>query len=210
MKIIELYKDKPNTLWQNNETFLCVFNENNILVGSYDFNTGLKLMQDDKEMTIFIHDDDLISGKWVLFATKVNNDYIKKYTKKMIKVDGFKAGKETEIKFQEQYPWNKNWGHGKYVSREEREKRLSVCSKCPFFNLDNISCSINKKIVLESTKYHNEYCPEKKWGDKDAVMKEIFDEATLRGDIIISQNHKIDIKEQEDFEAELEKYLKGK
>lgn len=210
MSIIELYKDKPNTLWQNNETFLCVFDENNILIASYDFCTDLKLMQDDKEMTIFIHDDDLVPGKWILFATKVNNDYIKKYIKKRIKVEGNKPGKSKKIKINEEYPWNKNWGHGQYVSRKKREERLSVCSTCPFLNLENMTCSVNKKIVLESTKYENEYCPEEKWGNKEEVMKKMFDSAVSRGDIIISQNQQIDQKEQAEFEAEFEEYLKGK
>lgn len=209
MGIVELYKDKANTLWQDHETFLCVFDDNGVLVAGYDFCTGLKLMQDDKNMTIFINDDDLVPGKWILFATKVNDDYIKHYITKTIVVDGFKAGTTKGVEFTEEYPWTKNWGHGKYVSRTEREERLAICSKCPLFDSQNIKCSVNEKIVLESTKYENEYCPEGKWGDKEKIEAEILENAISRGDIIIPQAQQIDPEEQADFEAEFEEYLKG-
>ena len=35
MGIVEIYKDKPNTVWVNDETFLCVFNNENYVKMSY-------------------------------------------------------------------------------------------------------------------------------------------------------------------------------
>ena len=72
MGIVKIYRDEPNTTWVNDETFLCVFNSENVLIADYNFCSGLKIMQNDKDMTIFINDIDLPSGKWILFATKIN------------------------------------------------------------------------------------------------------------------------------------------
>jgi hypothetical protein len=205
MGIINIHKDIPNTMWQNDETFLCVFDENNKLVADYDFCTGLKLMQDDKEMTIYMVDDDLVTGRWVFFTTKVsesNNGLVRE----RIKVEGVKSGYPTSKIFNEEYPWNVNCGPGNYVSRKEREERLSICKSCPLFDSKNMKCTVDEKTVLQSTKFEDSYCPEEKWGD----MEKIFAEASEKqGGIIMPVGPKIDPIEQEEFEQELEKFLEG-
>jgi hypothetical protein len=201
MGIIELYKDSPNTLWQNDETFLCVFDEKENLIADYDLCTGLKLMQGEKDMTIYINEDDLVSGKWILLATKtkiIDGEHIK--TK--IRANGFKEeGGSLDI-FKENDPWSKNCGSQDYVSRQERERRLSICKGCPLFNKDDMLCSINNQIVLQTTKYQNEYCPEDKWGNKEDVFQRLAENGLI-------PRIEIDKEEQDRFESELEEYFKG-
>jgi hypothetical protein len=206
MSTINIYKDKANTVWENDETFLCVFDNNNNLISYYDFCTGLKLMQDDKEMTIFINSDDLALGKWTFFGTKVVVKN-KKELKEKVKVDGIKNEKpQNNAKI---YSWpNENCGPGKFVSKKEREERISICKQCPLFDLQNITCTINEKIILKTTKYEHEYCPKEKWGDKDRIMANHAASAKAQG-IFVPNPVQIDAQEQADFEAELEGYLKG-
>lgn len=206
MNIINIHKDKANTIWKNDETFLCVFDNNNNLLADYDFCTGLKLMQDDKEMTIFINDENLVSGNWVFFATKINTAN-RTQVKERIKVSGFKGGSLDKFDIDDEYPWSNNCGPGKYISKKERDDRLSVCKSCPLFDLNNMTCTVDEKMVLQSTKYEDSYCPKEKWGDKAAVLAEISER--MQGSIIMPQAIKIDQQEQDEFEAELEKYLEA-
>jgi hypothetical protein len=202
MAIIELYKDKPNTLWQNDETFLCVFDNNENLIMDYDFCTGLKLVQGDDYMSIYINEDDLIPGKWKLFATKtkiINNEHIKK----RVKAEGIKKENVSLDSVSNKNLSNNECGPGEYVSKKERESRLSICKTCPFFDKENIICTVDKKIVLKSTKYKNEYCPKEKWGNKEEFLQKLIESGTI-------PVAKINKEEQEAFELELEEYLKGK
>jgi hypothetical protein len=205
MNIINIHKDSLNTMWQNNETFLCVFDEDNKLIADYDFCTGLKLIQNETEMTIYIDNSDLVPGRWVLFATKVlenNNELIKE----KIEVEGIKSGNPVPRTFSEEYPWSVNCGPGNHVSRKEREERLDICKSCPLFDLEKMICTVDQKKVLHSTKFENSYCPENKWGD----MKKVFAEASGKpSDIIMPIGTQIDPEEQENFEAELEEFLEG-
>jgi hypothetical protein len=194
MGIVELYSDKIDTFWVNNETFLYVLDDKNNLIADYDFRTGLKLLKRDKEIVIYINDEDLIPGKWFLFATKVHN----KKNKKIIKTKGKKIGVIKTRVFEEERPWDLGYSNQLHVSRKEREERLSICKSCPFFNIKDVTCQIDGSIVLETTKYADKYCPEEKWGDKESAMKK------FAGDAII-----VNEEEQQDFESELEEYLKG-
>jgi hypothetical protein len=205
MSIIEIYKDEPDLIWQDNETYLCVFDSNNNLIADYDLCTGLKLMQNEKEMTVFINDDDLVAGKWKFFGVKVSL-IDGQYSKEDILVNGVKKGKSSKVDFKEEFPWN-NCGPGKYVSRKEREERLSVCKLCSLFDSTTLKCTVDNEIVLRSTRYENEYCPEEKWGDKKRVLEEIGAAAIERGDVVTTQT--IEPEEQMNFEQELEEYLKG-
>jgi hypothetical protein len=195
MGIVELYSDDVDTVWNDQKTSLCVLDDNNNLIADYDFRTGLRLLKSDTKFTIYINNDDLIPGKWVLFVTKIYDGE----ENKTIKVEGNKEGVFKERIFEEERPWDFGYSNQLHVSRQERENRLSVCKSCPFFNIENMTCEIDGENVLDKTKYLDKYCPEEKWGDKEAVMKKISRSAT-----IIYQ------KDQQDFELELEEYLKGK
>ena len=205
MGIVEIYKDEPNTVWVNDETFLCVFNNENVLIADYDFCSGLKIMQNNKNMTIFINDIDLPSGKWILFATKINTQDNLRET---IKVEGFKEGEVAAKEFNEEGPWLNNCSPDEQVSKEEREERISICTECPFFNSADMICTINNRIVLESTKYKGLLCPKGKWGDQE-TMDRMLKEGLANGDIMMPVGETIDKQDQSDFEADLEEFLKG-
>ena len=205
MGIVEIYKDEPNTVWVNDETFLCVFNNENFLIADYDFCSGLKVMQNDKSMTIFINDSDLPSGKWILFATKIN---IKENLKEKIKVEGFKEGEVKAKVFSEKGPWLDNCSSDDQVSKKEREERILICTECPFFNLSDMTCTVSNRIVLESTKYKGLLCPKGKWGDEETKQR-MLKEGLESGDIIMPVGDIISQNDQLDFENELEEFLKG-
>jgi hypothetical protein len=201
MSTVNIYKDSPDTIWQNDETFLCVFDDENNLIAEYDFCTGLKLMQSETDMTLYINDDDLVSGKWIFIATKAVPIEGGGYSGEKIRVEGIKGGDTGYVEFNSEFPWNVgNSGPGKYVSRQEREDRVAVCKLCPLFDSKNITCTSDGKNVLKTTKHENEYCPEEKWGNKEKVLAE-------RG--LIVQSQEVDQQDQESFEADLEKYLEG-
>lgn len=201
MSTVNIYKDKSETIWQNDETFLCVFDVDNNLIAEYDFCTGLRLMQNDKEMTVYINDDDLVPGKWVFLATKAIPIDGGGYSGEKIRTEGIKEGNEGYREFNSEFPWNtENSGSGKYVSREEREQRVSVCKLCPLFDSKNVTCTADGKNVLKITKYENEYCPEEKWGNKEKFLVE-------RGLIVGPQE--VSEEDQADFETELDKFLEG-
>jgi len=205
VNIIEIYKDTVETMWKNSETFLCVFDDKNNLLADYDFCTGLKLMQDEQDMIIFIKDEDLIAGRWVFFATKVNKDNISE----KIQVDGKKDGVQEEVVFSDKYPWSDNCGPGNYVSRKERQERVSVCISCPLFDSKNMTCTVDNVLILESTKSADSFCPEEKWGDKEAVMARAIEEAIKDGDIIMPSGVNGYPEDQSVFEEDLDKYLEG-
>lgn len=201
MSTVNIYVDKANTVWQNDETFLCVFDIDNNLIAEYDFCTGLRLMQNDQNMTIYINDDDLVAGKWAFIATKSIPVEGGGYLGEKIRVEGFKEGEEGYREFNSQFPWNNaNSGPGKYVSRQEREQRVSVCKLCPLFDSKNITCTVDDKNILKITKYENEFCPEEKWGDKQKFLAE-------RG--LTPESQASSQEEQADFEADLDKFLEG-
>lgn len=198
MHILEIYKDRKNSSWYNDETFLCVFDNKNNLVQYYDFCSGLRLVQDEKNMTIYINKNDLVSGKWILFATKNNNNN----EKKTIKVEGFyESDKFLNNQVVEYNP--ENCASGEITLNKERKERLGICMSCPLLNIENMRCTINDRIVLDLTKYENEYCPEEKWGNKEEVLKKNIENGNITDTV------KIDQQEQKEFEKELEEYLKG-
>ena len=205
MGIVEIYKDEPNTVWVNDETFLCVFNNENVLIADYDFCSGLKIMQNNKNMTIFINDSDLPSGKWILLATKIN---IEENLKEKIKVEGFKEGEVTAKVFSDEGPWLDNCGPDERVSREEREERISICTECPFFNSIDMICTVNNRLVLESTQYKGLLCPKGKWGDQETIDR-MLKEGLESGEIVMPNAIVIDEQDQSNFEADLEDFLKG-
>ena len=198
MSVIELYSDNPKTIWHNNETFLCVFDDKNNLVADYDFKTGLRLMIDDKKITIYINNDDLVAGKWIFFVTKIYEE--NKIQK--IKVEGKKEGETKKRIFKEDRPWDFNYSNQHHVSVKERERRLSICKSCPFFNIENMTCNVDETIALENTKYLDKYCPEDKWGNKEEVLQRLTENDAIA-------RIKINEEDQGQFESELEEYLRG-
>ena len=204
MEKIEIYKDIAENMWKDEETFLCVFDENNNLLADYDFCTGLKLMQDGEDIVVFIKDEDLISGQWIFFGTKVNKDL----TLEKIKVSGKKDGFPKAIEFIDKEPWNSNCASGNYTSRQEREERLSICKSCPLFDSLNITCKVDDKIVLQSTKYEDSFCPEEKWGSKKAFMT-LMANIAKSGDIIMPEGAVGPLNDQASFEEDLDRYLEG-
>lgn len=213
MNTINIYKYKSYANLKIDEVFLCVFDNNNNLIANYDLATGLYTLVKDGQLTICINDNDLVSGKWVFFATEVKktNEQIS-YEK--IKINGSKKGKTKKIEYKDEYPWNnETWIPAlEYVSRKEREERLSICKSCPFFNLENMTCDIDGKIVLESTKFKYQYCPENKWGNQEETLQyrpEFMPhiQENEANDIIMKNSQKD--MEQKQFEDEFEEFLKG-
>jgi hypothetical protein len=139
-----------------------------------------------------------------LFATKIN---IEKNLKEKIKVEGFKEGEVKAKVFSEKGPWLDNCSSDEQVSKEEKEKRISICTECPFFNSLDMTCTINNRIVLESTKYKGLLCPKGKWGDKETEDR-MLKEGLANGEIVMP-SVVIDKNDQLDFETELEEFLKG-
>lgn len=206
--MITICKQPLQTVWHDGKTFLCVFDKNNKQIADYDFSSGLKLIQDGNNMTVFIYDKDLVPGRWEFFGTKIvqKND---KLIEEKIKIKGNKNGKPFIRKYDTENPWNNRGGlFNEYVSSSEREKRIKICRSCPLFvNLDG-TCSINGDLVIETTKQKYRYCPEEKWGNKKESNEKAASQVP-QGDIRMSHLIVPNPNEQEDFENELEEYLKG-
>lgn len=199
MHITNIYSDEINTQWKDDETFLCMFDQNNNLVVYYDLCSGLRLVQDEEKMTVYINNSDLSPGKWIFFGTKtkvIGNNLIKE----KIKIEGF-SEYGTNHKFKKIRSQNKCTSQ-ETVSEKEQKERISICNSCPFFDKNNMVCKENDRIVLDLTRYKYEYCPKEKWGNKEEVMKKLSENAIIN----IPQ---INQKEQQEFEKELEEYLKG-
>lgn len=201
MSIIEIYKDVPTTMWQNDETYLCVFDDDGNLVADYDFCTGLKLLLREDELIVYINDDDLLSGRWEFFATKVAEDFSVDY----VKAEGRKDGDSGQLPVLKDNPWD-GCMPGVHVTKTERDERLDICKACPFFDITEMMCTVNRRVVLETTKHKYQFCPEGKWGDAEAAQQAAVD---AQGELAQPIGKVFDPDEQADFEAELERFLEG-
>lgn len=206
MNIIEIYRENISTVWHDGKTFLLVFDDNNKEIADYDFSTGLKLLQDGNIVIVFIDDKDLVPGNWKFFGTKIIQKE-NRIIEEKIEVYGKKEGKSKKRNYLEKDPWNKNRVVGEYVSSKEREKRIEICRSCPLFSHLDGTCLVNGNIVIELTKEKYSYCPEEKWGDKEKAIE--FISSYPEGDIIMPEGTFIDQEDQENFEKELDEYLKG-
>lgn len=206
MKIIEIYKDKSSTIWNDAKTYLAVFSDSGEMIADYDFSSGIKILQDDDTITLFITEKDLVPGNWKFFGTKVIQKNEKNIEEK-VQSSGKLEGERRKRVYAEKHPWDTRRVQGEYVSAEERESRIGICKSCPFFVSENGTCSVNENFVIESTKNVYSFCPEEKWGDKKSVIEKMS--AYPEGDIILPEAVVIAEEEQSDFEAELEEYLKG-
>lgn len=200
MNIIELCRSEKNTIWNDGKTFLSVFDKNNKQVADYDFSTGLKIMENESEMIIFINDEDLVPGQWIFYGSKIKING-KEFIETKIQSNGFKDGKKKSRTYKDKDPWNKNRSSDKYVSATDREKRINICRSCDLFNAVEGICSINKMPVIEMTKHEISYCPELKWGDMVKSSEYLIKQTGIDADIE---------KEQKTFNDSLDEYLRGK
>jgi hypothetical protein len=205
MKIVEIFRQPKDVIWNDDKTFLCVFDNEGKQIADYDFYSGLKLMLDGNYIRIFIYDEDLVSGKWKFFGTKsIQKD------KKIIEEKVFSSGEKNEEtlkrKYKEKNPWGITRGiEDQYVSAQEREKRMGVCRKCPMFVNSDGTCSVDGSLSILETKKRYSYCPEEKWGNKEESLGSTHVENPSD---MISINTKIDPLDQQNFENELEEYLR--
>ena len=194
MDIIELYKAPKNTIWNDSKTVLCVFDYNGKEIADYDFSTGLKIMQDNHFMTVYITNKDLVPGSWKFMGSIINNnDGV--LTQSSVEVDGEKSGVPFDRTYEDQDPWNNTRIGGKYVSAQVREERMNLCRSCPLFIAQEGICSITGLFVIESTKIESSYCPEEKWGVKYIQEENVAEEKIQ--------------EEQQEFEKELDEFLQG-
>ena len=197
MEIVEIFKSEKNTIWNDGKTFLLVFDKKDNQVTDYDFSTGLRILETDDENIIFIYSDELISGRWKFYGSKVQviED---KIIETRVESEGFQDGENTKRKNDDKDPWNTRRAKGKYVSRKEREKRIGICRSCPLFNKNEGFCEVNGMLSIEMTKHETSYCPESKWGDIKKSSEILMSQGKVEDEI---KNN------QEKFNQDLEKYL---
>ena len=188
----------------DDETSLCVFDENNNLKADYDFTTGLRLLLDGENLTVYIHNSDLVPGAWVLFVGFMTADLIRKSDR----VEGFTEGTSVPRDYESESPWDdrKNFIG---VNLVERERRLSICASCPLLDTASMICTVSNKLVTNVTTIGNQYCPEDKWGNKQQVMDEAFQRALDNGEVTLPTPISVEKEDQAQFEAELNSYLEG-
>jgi hypothetical protein len=197
MKIVEISRSEKNTVWNDGKTFLIVFDKKDNQVADYDFSTGLKILEKDNENIIFIYEDDLVSGRWKFYGSKVKVVEGKVFETK-VESEGFQDGDIKKRKQQDKEPWNNNRVKGRYVSGKEREKRIRICRSCSFFNQNEGFCEINGMLSIETTKHETSHCPESKWGDIKKTSEILVSEKQVEDEIK---------KDQEKFNEDLERYL---
>lgn len=204
MSIVTLYTVPETSLIRNESTSLCVFDADGNLIADYDFCTGLRLTKSDEGMTVYVNDADLVPGSWVLLVTEQLDNEETKTTR----VEGAKEGDPFSRFFTNDDPWT-NCSPGDRVSRTEREERLSVCMSCPLLDRGTMACTVSGKPVLDVTTKSDTYCPEEFWGDKQAILDAIAENALAEGLVPTPQGVIIAEQDQAQFEAELDAYLEG-
>jgi hypothetical protein len=200
VNIVEIYEDDIKFMWDNNKTFLCVFDKNNNFITDYDLCSGIKLMKKDDRIIFYVYENEIVQGKWIFFADRVSEDYSRE---KLVIYGESAVGLKTR-KFNDTLPW-KNCGSQKFVTRSEREKRLSICKECPFFNIEKMTCNVDSQLVLDSTRGADRTCPEGKWGERDRILAELSEQEGFTQE----PAYIIETQDQLDFENELEEFLKG-
>lgn len=188
------YKSDDNLMWNDQETYLCVYDKNNIQIADYDFDTGLRLMIKNGSIHIYINDEQLVSGRWEFFGNLGN---------KPVRSSGNKNGDVTIRQYPDLDPWRFDHRPGTYITVPEREKRIDICRTCPMFTKEGM-CKVNGMLAIERTKMRIGFCPEGKWGDADDAQS-AYEEEFVNGPI----KQDFDPEEQEDFNAEFDDFLKG-
>lgn len=204
MSTVELHTIPEDTLLRNDGTFLCVFDEENNLVADYDFCTGLRLLQTDDGLSIYVNDSDLVPGTWSLFVTYLGESV----EPETVKVKGVKEGSPVERELVSEFPWN-DCGPGVRVSKDERQRRLSTCLSCPLLDRDSMMCTASGKSVLDATTREDQYCPEDYWGNKQSVLDTVSAHALESGLVTPRVGPSFEANEQAQFESELDLFLEG-
>jgi len=204
MSILKMHSVPVGTMLENETTFLCVFDEDNNFIADYDFCTGLRLIQEEQTLVIYINENDLVPGSWVLFVTTVDENYVKTKSK----VKGTKEGLPRTRIHTSQNPWD-GCGAGEKVSLAERDSRITVCASCPLLNAIDMVCSVSGKSVTDATTRKEQFCPEDKWGNKEQVLNDIAEFALANNMVQFPQGFTIDTSDQIAFEEELASYLEG-
>lgn len=201
MIIIYEYKNDPNLMWNDQQTYLCVYDKNNIQVADYDFDTGLNLMLSGDTISVFMEESDLVSGKWTFFGVLSTAENGTIVSREEIEISG-KGGKAKLRTYNDQNPWRFDHRPGTYVSVEEREERISICRSCPMFDRKGF-CKINDMLAIERTKMKIGFCPEGKWGSEEEAIE------LYKTEFVGENTIKYVTDGQAEFEAELDEFLKG-
>lgn len=208
MSIVKLHTVPKGDYIKNDETSLCVFDPNGNLMADYDFCTGLHILGSENGLTIYINDDDLIPGSWVLLLTTMNENF----EPTVRRVEGFKEGTSKQREFSTDYPWA-DCGPNPSVTKDVRQHRLSTCMSCSFLDLGTMACIITNKPVLDTTTIPREYCPEDFWGDKQQVIDVNNEQAMADGIVPDAVPSAVGVtitpEDQAQFEAELEDFFGG-
>lgn len=201
MSIVELHTVPRGTTLSSSGTFLTVTDDEGALVADYSLCTGLRLLQVEDNWVIYINDADLVPGQWTLFVDAVEEDVPSQ------KVSGSKEG-ATASRLLPEFPWE-NCGTLPRVSGDERAERLSLCTQCPLFDSDTMTCEESGKFVLDITTRADEFCPQELWGDKEKVLNDRVEKAIADGadPTPTTITTPISAEDQSAFEAELDAFL---
>lgn len=204
MSVLELHTIPVDALIRNDASSLCVFDPAGELVADYDFCTGLRLLISVDGITVYVNDDDLVPGRWVLLLSLLDDGQ-----PRVDRVEGFKAGPPAGRHFVIDYPWA-DCGPGERLSAAVRQARLLVCEGCEFLDVAAMTCEKSGKAVLDATTRAREFCPEDYWGDKQQVVDAINEQAQADG--IVPEavpTAIITAEDQAAFEVELDAFLGG-
>jgi hypothetical protein len=196
------YENKENLSWNDQQTYLCVYDKNNVQIADYDFDTGLKLMLKDNKIYVYVNDFDLIAGTWTFFgilSTIKNNATV---LQEQIEVSGESVGTAEVREYSDEHPWRFNHRPGEYVSVSQRQERISICRECPMFDKRGV-CQVNNMLAIERTKMQIGFCPEGKWGSQEESAE------LYRREFVGESTVEYVLEEQADFDSELEEFLKG-
>ena len=201
MSTVNLHTIDAGTMVKNDESFLWVFDGAGELVADYDFCTGLRLMGNDSAMTVYVFDEELVPGAWVLLLTTADENFA--ITRE--RIEGFKEGKPRKRVMPER-PWD-GCGPGARTTNVERRRRLAVCTSCPLLDKDTMTCTSSGKPVLDVTTRATEYCPEDYWKSKTTVMEAVGAQAVADGQVPVPSPTVIDAEDQKKFEQELDLFF---
>lgn len=196
------YENDPTLMWNDQQTYLCVYDDNNVQVADYDFDTGIKLMLSNNKIRVYMNESDLVPGKWTFFgvlSTMVDGQSV---AREEIEISGESVGTAAVRVYPDNDPWRFDHRPGTYVTAFEREERIAICRTCKLFDRKGL-CQSNNMLSIERTKMKIGFCPERKWGS-EAEAAELY-ESEFVGEATITYI----MGDQESFDAELEEFLKG-
>lgn len=204
MRIVDLHTTPENTMIKNDETFLWVRDETGAVIADYDFCTGLRLIQRDEGLTIYVNDSDLVPGSWTLSVTTLDANAEPSLTTTWGTKDGVPAPRDLSS----DNPWD-GCAPGEHVSVVERDRRLSLCKSCPLLDSESLTCSVSGKPVFDTTTRVDQFCPEDLWGNKQDVLAVVAAQALADGSVAPRIGPAFESEEQAQFESELDQFLEG-